>query len=96
MARTIVPLPFPASPLVSNQAELGHFIRSQRTSLGLRIDDAAALCGVSVQLLSDLETSKRPVGLDKVFQVLQKLGLSLLITSRHDLPDVLHRLQEGD
>lgn len=96
MARTIVPLPFPSSPSVSNPAELGQFVRSQRTSLGLRIDDAAALCGVSVQLLSDLETGKRSVGLDKVFQVLQKLGLSLLIASKHDLPDVLHRLQKDD
>jgi transcriptional regulator with XRE-family HTH domain len=75
-------------------AEFGAFIRSVRTRLGLRIDDAAALCGVSVALLSALENGKpRGVGLDKALNIAQQLGLAILAVPRADLPEALHRLE---
>jgi transcriptional regulator with XRE-family HTH domain len=92
MARKIVPLAFPASPEAGTLTEFGAFVRAQRTQAGLRIDDAAALCGVSVELLSDLEAGKRPVGLDKILQVMRQLGLSLLVVPCTELPSVLHRI----
>lgn len=82
------------SPEASSLQALGQIVRAQRTQAGLRIDDAAALCGVSVELLSALEGGRRPVRLDKILQVLQKLGLAMLVVPRTDLPHVLHLLKE--
>lgn len=89
MARAIVPTPLPASPEINAVSDLGAFIRSQRTKQGLRIDDAAALCNVSVQLLSDLENGRRAVGLDKALGVAQKFGLRLLAVTSEQLPFAL-------
>jgi len=89
MARTITQLPLPESPIVDSVEAFGAFIRSLRTQQQLRIDDAAALCGVSVQLLSDLENGKRSVGLDKALAVAQKLGLSLLAIPKSELPQTI-------
>jgi transcriptional regulator with XRE-family HTH domain len=93
MARTITPTPLPGKPTIDTVAEFGAFIRSMRTQLGLRIDDAAALCGVSVALLSALENGKpRGVGLDKALRVAHQLGLAVLAVPRAKLPMALERL----
>jgi len=57
--------------------QFGEIIRKQRKKIGLRIDDAALLCGVSVALLSGLENASRPVGLPKALHVARQLGVSL-------------------
>lgn len=57
--------------------QFGQIIRAQRKYMGLRIDDAALLCGVSVALLSGLENGSRPVGLPKALRVAQQLGVAL-------------------
>ncbi|RKP49774.1 helix-turn-helix domain-containing protein [Pararobbsia silviterrae] len=62
-------------------AELGALVRNQRARSLLRIDDAADLIGVSKEVLSRLENG-RSVGLDKVFKVLDGLGLSLVVVTR--------------
>jgi transcriptional regulator with XRE-family HTH domain len=56
--------------------------RGQRKDQGLRIDDAAALIGVSVDLLSRLENGKGSVGLEKVLSVLDGLGMCLVVAPR--------------
>lgn len=89
MARTITPSPLPDSPIVDSMEAFGAFIRSLRTQQQLRIDDAAALCGVSVQLLSDLENGRRSVGLDKALAVAKQLGLTLLAIPKSDQSLVL-------
>lgn len=58
---------------------LGPAIRARRREQALRIDDAAALCGVSVDLLSRLENGKGSVRLDKALAVLEGLGLALVV-----------------
>lgn len=94
MARTITPIPLPKNPTIESIAEFGAFIRSMRTQQGLRIDDAASLCGVSVALLSALENGKpRGVGLDKALQIAHQLGLVLLATPRGALPAKLACLE---
>lgn len=96
MPRTITPTLPPDKPTVDTVAEFGAFIRSMRTQQGLRIDDAAALCGVSVALLSALENGKpRGVGLDKALRVAQQLGLSVLAVPRTELPRALKCLRSG-
>jgi transcriptional regulator with XRE-family HTH domain len=90
MARKIIPTPLPESPQIRTARDFGAFVRSLRTTQGLRIDDAAALCGVSVALLSALENGKeREVGLEKALQVAQELGLAVLATPKSDLPKAL-------
>jgi transcriptional regulator with XRE-family HTH domain len=70
-------------PTVQNIAEVGKIVRSQRLHEQLRIDDAAALCGVSVDLLSRLENGGR-VTTDRLLKVLDSLGLSVLIVPKDD------------
>jgi transcriptional regulator with XRE-family HTH domain len=72
----------PAVPellLITDAGALGPAIRTRRRAQSLRIDDAAALSGVSVDLLSRLENGKGSVRLDKLLAVLDSLGLSLVL-----------------
>jgi transcriptional regulator with XRE-family HTH domain len=66
--------------------DLGRGIRLKRKASGLRIDDAAALCGVSVDLLSRLENGKSGVATDRVLKVLDGLGLGLRLVEQGKLP----------
>ena len=56
----------PALLRVTDANSLGPAIRSRRRAQSLRIDDAASLSGVSVDLLSRLENGKGSVRLDKL------------------------------
>src|SRR5579864_3752283 len=69
MAKKIIVSIVPELPTIGNLVQFGAFVRNARTRLQIRIDDAASLCGVSVQLLSDLENGKRAVGLDKALKI---------------------------
>ena len=55
---------------VNDIPALGLLMRNQRAVNAMRIDDAAALCGVSSNVLSRLENGK-PVTLDKLLLILQ-------------------------
>lgn len=59
--------------------ELGPVVRERRKSQSLRIDDAAELLGVSVDLMSRLENGQGSVRLDKALTVLDGLGLALVV-----------------
>lgn len=72
-------------PILSLQ-DLGRHIRDKRKASGLRIDDAAALCGVSVDLLSRLENGKSGVATDRVLKVLDGLGLVMLVRGKEKTP----------
>ncbi|NOT17337.1 MAG: helix-turn-helix domain-containing protein [Sulfuriferula sp.] len=63
-------------------AALGRLIRAQRLAAGLRIDDAAALCGVSVAVFSRLENGGEGVSVGRVFKILDALGLSVLVIEK--------------
>lgn len=58
---------------------LGPVVRERRKSQSLRIDDAAGLLGVSVDLMSRLENGQGSVRLDKALAVLDGLGLTLMV-----------------
>ena len=75
-------------------AVLGPAIRARRRAQSLRIDDAAALSGVSVDLLSRLENGKGSVRLDKLLAVLDSLGLALVLGPK-DHPTVQSASQHG-
>lgn len=54
-------------------------MRERRKLQSLRIDDAAGLLGVSVDLMSRLENGQGTVRLDKALAVLDGLGLTLMV-----------------
>lgn len=76
--------------LASSLSAMGAHIRARRKASGLRIDDAAALCGVSVDLLSRLENGKSGVSTERLLAVLEGLGLVLLVVKKERLADLLH------
>jgi transcriptional regulator with XRE-family HTH domain len=76
---TIDPPSLPAPQRITNAADVGPTVRARRRSQALRIDDAAALSGVSVDMLSRLENGKGAVRLDKLLAVLDGLGLALVV-----------------
>ncbi len=67
---------------IRSGADLGPAVRARRRAQSLRIDDAAALSGVSVDLLSRLENGKGSVRVDKLLTVLDGLGLALMIAPK--------------
>jgi transcriptional regulator with XRE-family HTH domain len=69
----------PAVQVVQNMVDVGLQVRAQRMDQSLRIDDAAALTGVSVDLLSRLENGQGSVRTDKLMNVLNGLGLALVL-----------------
>lgn len=85
MAKKIVVPAHSRVQRVASLPDLGLAVRAARTSGDLRIDTAAALCGVSVALLSALENgSGRAVRMDKLLPVLDNLGLALLVMPKED------------
>ncbi len=69
----------PAVTVLDTPDALGPVVRARRKSQSLRIDDAAALLGVSVDLMSRLENGQGSVRLDKAIAVLDGLGLTLMV-----------------
>ncbi|MEJ0085778.1 MAG: helix-turn-helix domain-containing protein [Pseudomonadota bacterium] len=70
---------------VDSLKTLGSLIRAQRRESSLRIDDAAALCGVSVDLLSRLENGSSGVSTGRVLKVLDGLGLAMIVVDKSKL-----------
>lgn len=67
---------------LTSVSDLGAAVRARRREQALRIDDAAALIGVSVDLLSRLENGKGSVRLDKLLSVLDGLGMTLVLAPK--------------
>jgi len=93
----INPATLPAVQIVREVADLGRQVRATRKLQGLRIDDAAALNGVSVDLLSRLENGAGGIRTDKLLAVLDGLGLALVIAPKdHELLGRLPKDSLGD
>ncbi|WP_370628264.1 helix-turn-helix domain-containing protein [Bordetella sp. BOR01] len=70
---------------------MGALVRAARLAQGFRIDDMAAFCGVSQDLMSRLENG-RPVTSEKLLQVLHRMGLAMLVLPKADIPEANNRL----
>jgi HTH-type transcriptional regulator/antitoxin HipB len=68
--------------IIKDTKNLGEAIRHQRKSIGLSQVNAAGLCGVGERFLSELERGKPTVELGKVLQVLNRLGLRVVLDSK--------------
>jgi transcriptional regulator with XRE-family HTH domain len=89
-----MPAEFENSETGLSLVALGGVIRAKRKASGLRIDDAAALCGVSVDLLSRLENGKSGVSTDRVLRVLDGLGLAMLVVDKEKVARMLAAASE--
>lgn len=76
--------------MINEMADVGRLVRSKRRQQKLRIDDAAALTNVSVDLFSRLENGKGAVRLDKLLQVLDAMGLCMIVASKKS--DIVHTI----
>jgi transcriptional regulator with XRE-family HTH domain len=59
--------------------EAGVAIRTLRKRAGIRIDDFALTAGVSKQFMTDLENGKATVQMGKVLELLQRLGVKVVL-----------------
>jgi len=91
MARTLSPHNPDINPLALDSAALGALVRNRRLQQSMRIDDAAALLGVSSNVLSRLENG-HPVGSDRLFRVLEGLGLNMLVLPKSESTTALRAL----
>jgi transcriptional regulator with XRE-family HTH domain len=81
--------------LTASLGALGRVIRTKRKASALRIDDAAALCGVSVDLLSRLENGKSGVSTERVLRVMDGLGLAMLVVDKEQVARILDAAGEA-
>lgn len=73
---------------VSQRGVLAAVVHARREELSLRQDELAELAGVGQRFVSDLETGKDTVRLDKVLAVLGALGLHLQVETGHASTEV--------
>ena len=71
---------------ITNSVTFGQAVRERRKELGYTQDSIASFTGLSVSFLSDLETGKKTIQLDKAISVAMLLGLDLSLTPRGGLP----------
>lgn len=79
MAKKIVKHSIPAPQKLKEPKILGEFIRAARTNSDLTIEDAAALCRVSIKTMTNLENAKADIKLSTVLKVCEALGVTLRI-----------------
>lgn len=83
----------PVVQVVQDLKGLGLHIQARRKKLGVRVDDAMALSGVSADVLSQLEHGAINIGAEQLLAVLDSLGLALVLAPKdHEL---LQRLPQS-
>lgn len=78
---------------ITSTGDLGEIIRSVRKAAGIRIDDAAAMTGVSKQFASDVEHGKPTVEFGRVLLLLKELGIELHASITSDAEKELAQLR---
>jgi HTH-type transcriptional regulator / antitoxin HipB len=73
---------------ITEVVQIGAAIRAKRRSIGMRQAELAALSGVGVRFLSELENGKATAEIGLVLRVLRRLGLDLRIEQRGSGPRV--------
>ena len=71
---------------IDNSKALGGLIRQERKNQGLTQEQLAALAGVGVRFVRELEHGKESCRIGLAFQVMTTLGLSLTVYTREDRP----------
>jgi len=68
---------------LNQPADVGPLVRATRKAQGMRQDDTAGAIGVSENFLAKVEHGASKAQWDKLFQVLQGLGIHVVL----DVPD---------
>jgi len=63
---------------------LGQAIKARRTQSGLRLEDAAALCGVAKQTYMKIEHGNPTSQLQSILQICSALGINIYIAPWHN------------
>lgn len=71
---------------IRTSTELGDLLRRFRKTSGLSQVDAAALAGVGPRFLSELERGKATAEVGLVLQVLDRFGLTVVVSRRDGTP----------
>lgn len=69
---------------VDSAGQIGQLVRRRRKEARMTLKDAAALAGVGVRFLSELERGKPTLQLGLAISVLQLFGLELHVEQRGD------------
>lgn len=75
--RRVVAKPYPVRS-VNSAEQFGQMVLAARTSAGLTRENLALVAGISSKTLAALEHGTSSVGIDKVLNVAQHLGISLV------------------
>jgi y4mF family transcriptional regulator len=67
---------------VNDALQIGQLVRERRKQAGLTLKDAAAMSGVGVRFLSELERGKPTLQIGLAIRVLQLFGLELHVEQR--------------
>ena len=68
---------------IRSASDIGAIVRALRKRQGIRQADMAGMIGASHVLLRDIERGKETVNLGKVLQLLEELGIRVLL----DVPE---------
>jgi HTH-type transcriptional regulator/antitoxin HipB len=69
---------------VEDAGQIGSLVRKRRKEAGMTLKEAAALAGVGVRFLSELERGKPTLQLGLAIQVLQLFGFEMHVEKRGD------------
>lgn len=84
MAKQIKRVASPDFKQTLTPALLGQAIKARRTQGKLRIEDAAALCGLAKQTYMKIEHGRQTAQFGHVLQICSALGIKLLIAPWSD------------
>ena len=79
MAKRIVPTEPPGFDEPLDNKVLGRFVRARRTQMGIDIQTAAMLCGVSLVTLQKLESGADGTRLSTALKVCSALGVRISV-----------------
>jgi transcriptional regulator with XRE-family HTH domain len=79
MSKRIVIAPMPDLPAPLTPLLIGKAIRAKRTQSYLRLEDAAALCGVAKQTFMNVEHGHPSTQISTLLQICASLGISITI-----------------
>ena len=82
---------------IENAAAIGKVVRASRKAQKIRQDDAAGSIGVSENFLGKIERGSESVQWGKLFQVLEGLGIRVMVDVPESVADWLsHPASSGD
>ncbi|PHR72103.1 MAG: transcriptional regulator [Arcobacter sp.] len=79
MAKKVILSKKPTSNIISDTKIFGDFVKHKRTSLGLSLEETAALCNVNHLTLKKLENGNEGTRLSTALKISKMLGLKTFV-----------------